>query len=112
MKSKLALACLGICTLAACNAIPKETRVMLAEPVDCTSADEDVQALIAAIPSGRDRALAGVGTVTPGGVATGIVTLDWRARARVATGGLERDINNKIADIYDACGPAPDDPIA
>lgn len=89
---------------AACSTIPEETETLLYKPIDCSRADEDIAALTAEIPEGGDRRRAAIRSLTPVGIATGIVTRDYRDRARVATGRLEKDLNNKIADIYEECG--------
>ena len=104
--TKCNLCCLsGLAFLAAaCTTVHDRNEVLLDKPIDCSSADEDIAALAAAIPGRRARVRAALGTLTPVGVATGVVTRDYRDRARMATGRLEKDLNNKIADIYEQCG--------
>ena len=89
---------------AACTTVHDKNEALLEKPIDCSTADEDIAALTSAIPGRRARIRATLGTLTPVGVATGVVTRDYRDRARMATGKLEKDLNNKIADIYEQCG--------
>ena len=98
--------CLGALALVAtaCTTIYDKNEVLLEQPIDCSTADEDIAALTAATPEPRQRIRAAIGTVMPVGAATGVVTRDYRDRARLATGGFEKDLNNKIADIYEQCG--------
>jgi len=80
-----------------------EREALLDKPVDCATADEDIAALTAALPSNTERGASVLRTLTPVGAATSIITLQYRDRAKVATGRTGRAINNKIADIYEAC---------
>ena len=89
--------------ISACSSIPDSTKELLDKPVDCATADEDIAALDAATPNTGERAVAGVRSLLPVAIATGVITRDYRDRASVAVGKLERDIDNKIADIYEAC---------
>ncbi len=99
------LASLSAVALAACSTIPQTTEDLLAKPIDCATADSDIEALTEAIPGAGSRARSAVRSILPFAVATALITRDYRDRARVATGRLERDINNKIADIYETCTP-------
>ncbi|MEO1242424.1 MAG: hypothetical protein AAFX54_10985 [Pseudomonadota bacterium] len=104
MKPNLCFLSALALVVTACATIPDETNAGLDKPIDCSTADEDVAALTSAIPGRRERRRVVLKSLTPVGAATGIITRDYRDRARVATGQLERDLNNKIADIYEQCG--------
>lgn len=96
---------LGSAFLAAsCSTISDDTKALLDKPIDCQTADEDIAALDAALPSTGKRVTSTVRSLAPVAIATGVITRDYRDRARVATGDLSRDINTKIADIYETCG--------
>jgi len=51
-----------------------ERETLLAQPIDCDVAEEDIAALEAAMPSRRERAKAGVQSVTLIGAASGVLT--------------------------------------
>ena len=104
MRMIYALLPLSLLVLSACSTIEDSTKDQLAKPVSCETADEDIATLTAAIPSNLQRTRAAIRSVVPVAAATGIVTRDYRDRARVAVGLHERDLNTKIADIYEECG--------
>jgi len=81
-----------------------ERASLLAEPVNCEAAEADIAALEAAMPSGRERALSAVQTVTPIGAVSGIATGSYRDRAGVLSGRTQRELNARIEDIETSCG--------
>ncbi|MEL6171255.1 MAG: hypothetical protein AAFR02_04485 [Pseudomonadota bacterium] len=92
--------------VASCATASHDDRdALLAKPVDCATADADIEALTDALPSGGERTLSALQSITPVGLATGAVRREYRDRASVATGKTERNINSKIADIYETCSP-------
>ena len=88
----------------ASNAVHDERDSLLAEPVDCTVAEEDIAALEAAMPSRGERALSVVQTITPIGAATGVVRGSYRDRAAVLTGRTEGELSARIEEIRQTCG--------
>ena len=88
----------------ASTAIYDERESLLAEPVDCTVAEEDIAALEAAMPSRGERALSVVQTVTPIGAASGVVRGSYRDRAAVLTGRTEGELSARIDEIRQTCG--------
>jgi len=84
--------------------IYEERESLLAEPVDCAVADEDIAALEAAMPSRRERALSVVQTVHPVGAASGVVTGSYRDRAAVLTGRTKDELSARIEEIRQTCG--------
>lgn len=88
----------------ASNAIHDERESLLAEPVDCDVAEEDIAALEAAMPSRGERALSVVQTVTPIGAASGVFRGSYRDRAAVLTGRTEGELSARIDEIRQTCG--------
>lgn len=95
--------------LAACATTSYDERAeLLAKPINCETADEDIVALTEALPSNSERLRSALQSVTPVGIATGAIRREYRDRAATATGKTEREINGRIADIYEACSPTED----
>ncbi len=69
------LAAALLCSLVGCQAIPKEAKVAIAKPVDCTSAQQDIAVLREEHASVGKRFLEGVTAVVPAGAVIGILTL-------------------------------------
>lgn len=100
------LAAIAIAVLIAGCASSKheERESLLAEPIDCSVAEQDIAALEAAMPSRRERARSAVQSVTPVGALTGIVTGSYRDRTAVLTGRTSDELNARIEAIQDNCG--------
>ncbi len=102
------LIALAVFVAGCATASDKERKALIDQPVNCATADQDIEALTEALPSRAERGASLLRTLTPVGAATSIVTLQYRDRAKVAAGRTERAINNKIADIYEACATGAD----
>ena len=92
----------------ASNAVYEERESLLAEPVDCEVAEEDVAALEAAMPSRGERALSAVQSVTPIGAVSGVVRGSYRDRAAVLTGRTQGELTARIEEIRETCGLVED----
>lgn len=91
--------------LAGCATASTDERTsLMAEPVNCATANEDIAALEAAMPSRGERAAALVRSVTPVGAVVGVVTGTYRDRAQVLTGRTEGELEARISEIQVACG--------
>lgn len=91
--------------LAGCATTSHDDRAsLLAEPVDCTTAQQDIAALEAAMPSRGERARSVVQTFTPVGVVAGTITGSYRDRAAVLTGRTTGELTARIREIRDTCG--------
>ena len=96
--------------LGACATSSHDERAsLLAEPVNCESAEADIAALEAAMPSRRERALSAVQTVTPVGAVSGVATGSYRDRASVLTGRTQGELNARIEEIETTCGISRED---
>jgi hypothetical protein len=94
-----------IALLAGCaTASHKERASLLAQPVNCETAQEDIAALEAAMPSRGERAGSALKTVTPVGVVTGVVTHSYKNSAAVLTGRTKEELAGRISEIRAACG--------
>jgi len=89
------------------TASDKERESLLDEPIDCDVAEADIAALEAAMPSGGERAVSAVRTLSPVGAATSILTGSYIGRAQVLTGRTKRELTARIEDIQETCGLEP-----
>lgn len=86
------------------SSIPDQTRYDLEKPIDCSTAQQDIQILESEKASSTQQALAGVKMVVPASAARGILHRDYLNRGEVATGEYNRDIDAKIKEIKTNCG--------
>jgi uncharacterized lipoprotein YajG len=94
-----------ILLLAGCATAGHDQRAsLLAEPVNCQTADADIAALEAAIPSRGERARSAVGTLTPVGLVAGVATGSYRDRAAVLTGRTAGELTARVQEIRQTCG--------
>lgn len=102
------LASIALCAfLVGCaTANHEERESLLAEPIDCAVAQEDIDALEAAMPSARERRLSAVQTIVPIGAVASVATGSYRDRVAVLTGRTTEELNARISDIRTTCGPA------
>ena len=103
---KPALLALSTLFVAVCasKTVYDERESLLAEPVDCEVADEDIAALEAAMPSSSERALSAVQSVTPIGAVSGVLRGTYRDRAAVLTGRTQGELTARIEEIRETCG--------
>lgn len=108
---RASFASVSMLLLAGCasNAVHDERESLLAEPIDCAVAEQDIADLEAAMPSRGERALSVVQTVTPIGAASGVVRGSYRDRAAVLTGRTEDELSARIDEITRTCGLEPAD---
>ena len=91
--------------LAACaSPISKEVKRELKAPVDCSTANQDIALLEKEKASVAKQALAGVSSVLPIGLITGVVSGTAGDKAKVATGEYNKQLAAKIAEIKQTCG--------
>lgn len=111
MKANHALLALLMCS--GCNTIPDVDDLVIAEPVNCETAQRDLIALDQMRPTPGRSAAVLLSTLTPTGLVVGIVNDDLDNRGRVFNGSFTREIEAKKKAIRDTCGLAnPTDPIA
>lgn len=89
-----------------------EREALLAAPINCATAETDIAALTAAMPSRRERARSVVQTVTPVGAVGGVVTGTYDERLGVLTGDIEDEMSARINAIQSECGIAGADEAA
>ena len=95
----------SVTLLAACaSPISKEVKRELEEPVDCSTAKQDIALLEKEKASTAKRAAAGVTSVLPIGLISGIVSGTAEDKAKVATGEYNEQLVAKIAEIKSTCG--------
>lgn len=97
----------GLALLSGCaTAGYGEREALLAAPVNCATAETDLAALEAAMPSRRERARAAVQSVTPVGAVSGAVTGTYDDRLEVLSGATEEQLSARIDEIKSQCGTA------
>lgn len=108
IPAMLVLASLSGCAnrtnLSPMPSIAPEAKEALDAPVDCGTAERDIQVLESEKASVGKQILSGVRAVVPFSAAAGILMGDYRDRAEVATGKYNEDIEAKIAEIRRKCG--------
>ena len=91
--------------LAGCaTASTEERESLLAAPIDCAVAEEDIAALEAAMPTAGERRRSAVQTIVPIGAVASVVTGSYRDRAAILTGRTADELNARIAEIRTTCG--------
>ena len=96
---KLVMVLCASALLVSCSSISKEAKAKLAKPVNCETAKKDMAILEKEKASVARQAAAGVTSILPVGAALALVTGDTKARAKVATGAYNRQIDEKTAEI-------------
>ncbi len=89
---------------AGCATIPDIDDVVVAEPVNCATAERDLIALEQMRPTRERAAVVLLSTLTPGGLVSGIVTNDMEDRGRIFDGSFAREVNAKKRAIRKTCG--------
>ena len=90
--------------LPACRAIPKQAEEDLAKPVNCATAEQDIETLKSEQASVEKRMIEGVTAVVPAGAVLGILTLQEDDKIEVATGIYNNKLEDKIEEIKSTCG--------
>jgi hypothetical protein len=96
---------------AGCYMQQKKTEARIQQmPINCDTAGGDLRMLEEEKKSTAQRASAGVKSVVPIGLVGGIVTGTAGTKYRIATGQYNQMIDDKIAQIKQACpGAVPDE---
>lgn len=99
--------------IAGCATSHSERETLLSAPIDCETAEADIAALEAAMPSRRERARSAMQSVTPIGAVKGAVTGTYDDQLDVLTGSTEEELSARIDEIQSECGLAAEaDPAA
>jgi starvation-inducible outer membrane lipoprotein len=93
-----------VVSLAGCQAIPKEAKIELAKPVDCSTAEQDIAILEKEHASVAKMFLDGVTAVTPYGAVISILTLQEKDKLEIAIGEYNHKLKRKIEEIKTTCG--------
>lgn len=105
MKPTYLLLAAMVFGVAGCATTAQEEREsLLAEPINCAVAEEDIATLEAAKPSRGERARSALQTVTPVGALTSVAQGSYRDRASVLLGRTENELDARIAEIEQTCG--------
>lgn len=93
---------------AACaRSIPDQAKADLAKPIDCATAEADIQTLEDEKASVAKQISAGMRSVVPAAAVMGILRLEYRDRVKVAAGVYNKDLQAKIDEIKQKCGMWP-----
>ena len=85
--------------------ISQDAKAGLDKPVNCKTAERDIEILENEKASVGKRMLSGVRSVFPFAAAAGILTGDYSDRVQVATGQYNDDLEAKISQIIKKCSP-------
>jgi len=88
----------------ACHTIPKEAKIELAKPVDCSTAQQDIAILEKEHASVAKMFLDGVTAVAPAGAVLSILTLQEKDKLEVAIGVYNHRLTRKMEEIKTTCG--------
>ena len=103
MTRNLLSASATLLLLGACASIPEEEKALLAAPVDCARAPEQIVALQAARPNDLRKLQAVGSTIGAAGLAVGVATNDIADRRRIASGEYGAEIDARIALVREIC---------
>jgi hypothetical protein len=84
----------------------KTEQQVKAMPVNCATADGDLRMLNDEKKTTLQRIASGVGSVAPIGLVAGVATGTAGTKYRVATGAYNKMLDDKIAEIKQACPQA------
>ena len=93
-----------VIAVTACSPISKEAKQELKKPVNCATAEADLGVLKKEKANAGEQAAAGVTSIMPIGLVSGIVTGTAKDKFKVATGEYNKQIDAKIAEIKKTCG--------
>jgi hypothetical protein len=104
----LSLCAVGLATLAGGCAIQdkKTAERVQSMPVNCATADGDLRMLDSEKKSTMQRISSGVRSVVPIGLVAGVVTGTAGTKYQIATGKYNTMLDDKIAEIKQACPDA------
>lgn len=94
----------GTALVGCATASHEERAELLEKPINCETAEDDMIELAEALPSGSERAKSVFQSVTPVGLATGVLKRENKDKIKVATGKTERDLEARITEIEQTCG--------
>lgn len=91
-------------SIAGCAMQAKQTEQSLKQPVNCDTSEGDIRALESEKKNAAEQAAAGVGSIVPAGLVSGILTGTAGTKKRIATGEYNAAIEKRIAEIKATCG--------
>jgi hypothetical protein len=90
------------------HTIMPETKFLMAKPIDCRSAKEEMDLLVASRPDGLRRTMTAVQSVDPVGAVGGLLSNDYPDRIKVINGQHGEEIDRRLALLSSSCGlPTP-----
>ena len=93
----------AIVVMAACSPISDEAKKELKKPVNCATAKQDLATLKKEKVSAGEKAAAGIMSIAPIGLVTGVATGTQGDKMKVASGEYNEMIDKKIAEIKQTC---------
>ena len=100
------LACLALAGASACAVQQKQVEQQLQSPgpVNCATAEGDIRVLQSEKTHVGKQIEAGITSIVPIGLVAGVASGTEGTNLKVATGEYNKMIDNKIAEIKQACG--------
>ena len=104
MTKTIPVTLIAVAILAGCTSqVQQERSALLAKPINCATAADDISALSGVIPGSGERLSSGVRLVLPASLVTGAATGQLGTRSDVASGTTEDQIRARIAEIDAQC---------
>ncbi len=91
--------------LMSCVAIKDQDKQLLVADIDCTTADTQIAQLVEIRPTSAQKFRYTLLSISPPGALGGIVTGQYKDRAKIATGKQTKEIDQKIEKIKQTCKP-------
>lgn len=83
--------------------VSKDAKAQLAQPINCSTAEADIQTLEEEKRGALNRMKNGVQSLAPASAAIRLLGGNYRSGAQVATGKYNKDLEAKIAEIKATC---------
>lgn len=97
------LMCVMVMTVG-CTGKYKAGEEMVAQPINCATAEGDIRMLMHEKAHVEDQIAQGVSAFSPAGLVVGVATGTEGTKAKVASGEYNKMIDKKIAEIKEQCG--------
>ena len=89
--------------MTACRTVSKEAKIELRKPVDCATAERDIEMLEKEKASVAKRFADGITAIVPAGAVLSILTLQEKDKLEVAIGEYNHKLDEKIREIKMTC---------
>ena len=103
MKSVVALLVMVLISVTSCRTISEEAEIELRKPVDCATAERDIEMLEKEKASVAKRFADGITAIVPARAVLSILTLQEKDKLEVAIGEYNHKLDEKVREIKMTC---------